>query len=156
MTNLEKLRTLSAEELYDYLDCPKKLVPNMNCISNKSCKNCISEWLNKEIGEPNEESQKPKRPPLPKPFDMDNLECQLQSMSIKAIVQNVLACGSKINKIIDVLKEAEDVVPVVRCEDCVHSCISKSAEKYMCKKCSGFLRSENDYCSYGERKADAT
>lgn len=108
MTNIEKLRTLSAEDLYDYLDCPKKLFPNMNCIFNKSCKDCISEWLNEEICEPNEESQKPKRPSLPKPFDMDNLEGQLQSMSIKAIVQNVLACGSKINKIIDVLKEAVD------------------------------------------------
>lgn len=47
---------------------------------------------------------------------------------------------------------AADVVEVVRCKDCKHASFLYSCGGYMCKKGCGATKSENDFCSYGERK----
>ena len=47
---------------------------------------------------------------------------------------------------------ASDVVEVVRCKDCKHTYFLYSCGKYMCKKGCGATKSENDFCSHGERK----
>lgn len=110
MTNADKFKKMSIDEMAEIIACCPYVTeyPRPCEVSDVNCIECSLQWLNQEVEEPKPEPMKPKRSPLPKPFDMDNLEGQLQSMSIKAIVQNVLACGSKINKIIDVLKEADD------------------------------------------------
>lgn len=54
---------------------------------------------------------------------------------------------------------ANDVVPVVRCKDCKHyKAQEKSAHwenkiKYCCRVAT-LKVNDNDFCSYGERKAD--
>lgn len=49
---------------------------------------------------------------------------------------------------------AADVVEVVRCKDCVHSCFIRSCSKYECRKGFAALKFSNDFCSYGERRKD--
>ena len=56
--------------------------------------------------------------------------------------------------ICDSFKPAADVVEVVRCKDCVHSCFIRSCSKYECRKGFGALKFSNDFCSYGERRKD--
>lgn len=51
--------------------------------------------------------------------------------------------------------KAVDAVPVVRCEDCIgKSTWFKDAENgcQVCGMSGMYPKSENDYCSYGERK----
>ena len=47
-----------------------------------------------------------------------------------------------------------DVVPVVRCKDCVHCAVASWGERYCAR--SRFVTlddlEDDDYCSYGERK----
>ena len=50
-------------------------------------------------------------------------------------------------------KNKADVVEVVRCKDCKHSDLSRSCGKYMCKKGCGGTKTDDDFCSYGERRA---
>ena len=56
--------------------------------------------------------------------------------------------------------QTEDVVPVVRCKDCMHYLIVDEFEggkRYMCKvNHFSYINSDGDmhYCSYGERKED--
>lgn len=49
---------------------------------------------------------------------------------------------------------AADVVEVVYCKNCNHSDFLHSCGKYMCKKGCGATKTENDFCSYGERVAN--
>ena len=63
-----------------------------------------------------------------------------------------------INKVVDRIKAmpTEDVVPVVRCKDCIYN-KGKSVEFdniIFCHKDLPKARTLNDYCSYGERKDD--
>ena len=55
---------------------------------------------------------------------------------------------------IQTAEPAADVVEVVRCKDCVHSCFIRSCSKYECQKGFGALKFSNDFCSYGERRKD--
>ena len=56
--------------------------------------------------------------------------------------------------------QTADVVPVVRCKDCMHYLIVDEFEggkRYMCKvNHFSYINSDGDmhYCSYGERKED--
>ena len=46
MTNAERIRAMSDEELADVLDCPKGLFDRMDCFyTDKDCDECILEWL---------------------------------------------------------------------------------------------------------------
>ena len=53
---------------------------------------------------------------------------------------------------------ANDVVPVVRCKDCIHCehILDEFCKHwYQCKRKGNFAQKKaDDYCSYGERKAD--
>lgn len=53
--------------------------------------------------------------------------------------------------------QAADAVPVVRCRDCIGKSTWYNDAEYGCAICgmSGMCpKSENNYCSYGERKED--
>lgn len=50
---------------------------------------------------------------------------------------------------------AEDVLPVVRCQDCIYT--RKVYGRLVCKygTCSGCILREDFFCSYGERRGGA-
>ena len=60
----------------------------------------------------------------------------------------------------DVRQNAQPTIeaePVIHCKDCIHrdkNYINIGVSKYLCLVRGG-LYSENDYCSYGKRRADA-
>lgn len=57
--------------------------------------------------------------------------------------------------IIDVIEDSPtaDVVEVVRCEDCIHKQNAKINSKgFLICPASGMEITDNDFCSYGERK----
>lgn len=50
-----------------------------------------------------------------------------------------------------------DAVPVVRCKDCTYFSNAKlNAKGFLVCPASGMEITEDDYCSYGERKEDNT
>lgn len=51
------------------------------------------------------------------------------------------------------LKENGVEIPV-RCKDCKYAKFIARCSKYMCGKYEGSLMFSNDFCSYGERRAD--
>jgi hypothetical protein len=55
---------------------------------------------------------------------------------------------------IQIIEGNADVVEVVRCKDCRHCKFNSSAEIYKCDRRGYFTEtvSEDDFCSYGERK----
>ena len=58
-------------------------------------------------------------------------------------------------EIVQILEDipAEDVVPVVRCEDCKYHSFDAEYGNYWCNLTSGSRKIERfDFCSYGERK----
>ncbi len=56
------------------------------------------------------------------------------------------------SEVIEIRITTADVVEVVRCKDCKHTYFLYSCGRYMCEKGCGATKSENDFCSYGERK----
>ena len=46
---------------------------------------------------------------------------------------------------------ANDVVPVVKCKNCIHGEYDKTIDEYYCKM-TYCCEKENHFCSYGERK----
>lgn len=44
MTNADRIRAMSDEELAAYLLCPRDFDPNMYC-RNLTCRECVVEWL---------------------------------------------------------------------------------------------------------------
>ena len=46
MTNADKIRAMSDEELAEVIACPKGLFARMDCFDdNRDCKHCALEWL---------------------------------------------------------------------------------------------------------------
>ena len=46
MTNAQKIRAMSDEELAEVIACPKGLLDRMDCFDdNRDCKHCALEWL---------------------------------------------------------------------------------------------------------------
>ena len=55
MTNSDRIRAMSDEELAEIIACPKGLFDRMDCFDdNRDCKHCTLEWLK----QPAEEEQK--------------------------------------------------------------------------------------------------
>ena len=63
--------------------------------------------------------------------------------------------GIELSKLVDVMKEVpnEDVVPVVRCKDCIFQGFADEYDRCYCER-SGEEIQPNDFCSYGERIND--
>ena len=46
MTNAQKIRVMSDEELAEVIACPKGLLDRMDCFDdNRDCKHCALDWL---------------------------------------------------------------------------------------------------------------
>lgn len=60
-------------------------------------------------------------------------------------------CDDCENNLIAEYLMLNDVVPVVRCKDCIH-CKPIRTDVFSCKHWNTHRVYENDYCSYGERK----
>lgn len=106
MTNGDKIRKMTDEELTAVLQCPYEGVDTCIFRSAKekpSCTDCIGLWLESKA----EETEQKKRPPVPTKIDMNDFESQLNSFSIRAIVQNMKYLASKQNKIIEYLQSLE-------------------------------------------------
>ena len=69
-------------------------------------------------------------------------ECMREAVSIEDFAERVVAA---------------DVVPVVRCKDCKFKSTPDCAMWFECSQCGGqwSWETNNDYCSYGERRDDA-
>ena len=50
MTNADRIRAMSDEELADRLDCPYCMEPDL-CNSEQHCNDCILEWLKEPVKE---------------------------------------------------------------------------------------------------------
>ena len=105
MTNGDKIRNMTDEELTAVLRCPYEFTEILCTHTDDDihCGECIKEWLESSA----EEIEQKKRPPVPPKIDMDNFDNQLSSLSIRAIVQNMKYLASKQNKIIEYLQSLE-------------------------------------------------
>ena len=69
----------------------------------------------------------------------------------KAVSEDGKAVVDAIRDIVEVIAPTADVVEVVRCRDCKHY-IASYCTRDIKGRTNMFYMTENDFCSYGERK----
>ncbi len=90
-------------------------------------------------------------------IDADALRKEIQKHVFPITNNNLMGAADTYYRILYRLDDAStiDAVPVVRCKDCLYSTDSwaKVNEKgFLICPASGMEITDNDYCSYGERK----
>ena len=86
----------------------------------------------------------------------DGAHPQNKNWKAATAIETLCADLARVTKERDAAKSA-DVAPVVRCEECRYYQNAKLNKKgFLICPASGMEITEDDYCSYGERKEDDT